>query len=67
MLVSMVSPSTMPVTLVSRQSGQVMTVCGGPGPIAGSDGVAVELPLEQATANTTAKNVVVKAKRMGQG
>jgi hypothetical protein len=67
MFVSMVSPSITRFTSTSRQLGQVMTVCGGPGPIAGSDGVAVELPLEQATANTTAKNVVVKAKRMGQG
>jgi hypothetical protein len=59
MLVSMVSPSITRVTSTSGQPAQLITVCGGPGPIAGSDwvGVAVELPLEQATSR--AANTVV--------
>ena len=64
MLVSMVSPSITRVTSTSGQPAQLITVCGGPGPIAGSDGIAGVLPLEQATAIRTANTVVARVRRM---
>ena len=64
MLVSIVSPSITRVTSTSGQPAQLITVCGGSGPIAGSDGIAGVLPLEQATAIRTANTVVARVRRM---
>jgi hypothetical protein len=63
MFVSMVSPSITRVTSTSGQPAQLITVCGGPGPIAGSDGIAGVLPLEQATSRA-ANTVVARVRRM---
>ena len=66
MLESRVSPSITRVTSTRGHSAQLMTVCGWPGPIAGSDGVAVavELPLEQAIASKAVKTVTARERRI---
>ena len=68
MLVSRVSPSITRVTSTSGQAAQLMTVCGGGGPIAGSDGVAVAdvFPLEQATASRAVNAAAARGMRICQ-